>query len=61
MKSAAERRGKIEKDGTISVAQAAKMTQEQMQGKLVRGVLHKAERPEYCEEYEKLMEKAQGK
>ncbi|HAG50037.1 MAG TPA: 2-oxoacid:ferredoxin oxidoreductase subunit beta [Deltaproteobacteria bacterium] len=60
-KSASEMMEKIEKDGTISVAQAAKMTPEQLQGKLVRGVIHKAERAEYCEEYEKLMAKAQGK
>ena len=50
-----------EKEGTVSQAQAEKMTPEQLQGKLVRGVLHKTERPEYCEEYEKLMAKAQGK
>ena len=60
-KTPAEMMEKIEKDGTISVAQAAKMTPEQLQGKLVRGVIHKAERAEYCEEYEKLMAKAQGK
>ena len=50
-----------EKEGTVSQVQAEKMTPEQLQGKLVRGVLHKTERPEYCEEYEKLMAKAQGK
>ena len=60
-KNASEMMEKIEKDGTVSVTQAAKMTPEQLQGKLLRGIIHKAERPEYCEEYERLMAKVQGK
>jgi len=60
-KNASEMMEKIEKDGTVSVTQATKMTPEQLQGKLLRGIIHKAERPEYCEEYERLMAKAQGK
>jgi 2-oxoglutarate ferredoxin oxidoreductase subunit beta len=51
----------IEKNGTVSVKQADKLPPEKVQGKLLRGILHQVERPEYCEGYEKLIAKAQGK
>lgn len=54
-KSASEMMKKIEKEGTVSAAQAKKLPPEKLNGKLLRGILHKAERPEYCEEYEKLI------
>lgn len=61
-KSVTEMMEKIEKDGTVSVKQADKLPPEKLQGKLLRGVLHKIERPEYCEQYEKfIIRKAQGK
>lgn len=60
-KNASEMMEKIEKDGTVSISQAEKLTPDKLQGKLLRGVLHKTERTEYCEEYEKLIAKAQGK
>lgn len=60
-KSASHMMEMIEKDGTVSVAQAGKLPPEKLQGKLLRGILHKVERPEYCEEYAKLVERAQAK
>ena len=50
----------IEKDGTIAVAQAEKMSKEELKGKLVRGILHKIEKPEYCDQYAALCERAKG-
>ncbi len=61
-KSATHMMEEIEKDGTVNVKQADKLPPEKLQGKMLRGVLHKVERPEYCEQYEALvMEKAQAK
>lgn len=60
-RSASEMMERVEKDGTVSVAQADKLPPEKLQGKLLRGVLYRVERPEYCEEYERLVAKAQGK
>lgn len=52
----------IEKDGTVNVKQAEKLPPEKLEGKVLRGVLHKIERPEYCEQYENLvMQKATAK
>jgi len=52
---------KIEKEGTVSVKQAEKLTPEELQGKFLRGIIHRSERPEYCEEYNKLVATAQAK
>ncbi|MBW7957603.1 MAG: 2-oxoacid:ferredoxin oxidoreductase subunit beta [Deltaproteobacteria bacterium] len=61
-KSATHMMEEIEKDGTVNVKQAEKLTPEQLKGKVLRGVLHKVERPEYCEQYENLiMQKATSK
>jgi 2-oxoglutarate ferredoxin oxidoreductase subunit beta len=35
------------------------MSPEELKGKTVLGVLTDLDKPEYCEEYEKLMERAQ--
>ncbi len=52
----------VEKDGTVNVKQADKLPPEKLQGKFLRGILHKVDRPEYCEQYENLvMEKAKTK
>jgi 2-oxoglutarate ferredoxin oxidoreductase subunit beta len=51
----------IEKNGTVSVKQVEKLPPEKVQGKLLRGILYQVERQEYCEGYEKLIQKAQGK
>ena len=61
-KSATHMMEAIEKDGTVNVKQADKLPPEKLEGKVLRGVLHKVDRPEYCEQYETLiMEKAQPK
>ncbi|MBI5598633.1 MAG: 2-oxoacid:ferredoxin oxidoreductase subunit beta [Deltaproteobacteria bacterium] len=60
-KSASQMMEQIEKDGTIPAAQAEKLPPEEVKGKLLRGILHRVERPEYCEQYLKLVEKALGK
>ena len=52
---------KIEKEGTVSVKQAEKLSPEELQGKLLRGVLHQSERTEYCEGYNKLVASVQSK
>ncbi len=54
-KSASQMMNLLEKDGTIPVAQAAKLSPEELSGKKLRGVLHRAERPEYCENYDNLI------
>jgi 2-oxoglutarate ferredoxin oxidoreductase subunit beta len=59
-KTVSELMEKAEKDGTISVAQAEKLPPEKLEGKLLRGVLHRAERNEYCEGYENLVAKVKG-
>ncbi len=61
-KSATHMMEAIEKDGTVNIKQADKLPPEKLEGKVLRGVLHKVDRPEYCEQYETLiMEKAQPK
>ncbi|MBI5493161.1 MAG: 2-oxoacid:ferredoxin oxidoreductase subunit beta [Deltaproteobacteria bacterium] len=61
-KSATHMMEVLEKDGTVSVKQVDKLPPEKVQGKFLRGVLHKDERPEYCEQYASLiMEKAKAK
>jgi 2-oxoglutarate ferredoxin oxidoreductase subunit beta len=36
------------------------MAPEQLQGKIFTGVLYKEDKPEYCEQYQKVIERAQG-
>lgn len=60
-KSASHMMEAIEKDGTVNVKQADKLPPEKLEGKVLRGVLHKVERPEYCEQYEKVIVKATSK
>jgi 2-oxoglutarate ferredoxin oxidoreductase subunit beta len=48
------------KDIAVPVAAAAKMTPEQLEGKVLTGVLHKVERPEYTEQYAQVIKRAQG-
>lgn len=61
-KSASHMMEEIEKGGTVSAKQAGKLPAEKVEGKLLRGILHRVERPEYCEQYENLiMEKATAK
>ena len=48
------------KDIAVPVAAAGKMTAEQLQGKILTGVLYKEDKPEYCEQYAKVIARAQG-
>lgn len=50
---------KAQKELTVSVEKAKKMSSEELQGKLVRGVLVKKEAPEFTEEYDQLIAQAQ--
>lgn len=59
-KSATHMMEVIEKDGTVNVKQVDKLPPEKVQGKLLRGILHNVERPEYCEQYANIIEKAKG-
>jgi len=52
---------KIEKEGTVSVKQAEKMSPQELEGKLLRGIIYKSDRPEYLDEYNKLVERVQKK
>jgi len=61
-KSVTQMMERIEKDGTVPVKQADKLPPEKLEGKQLRGILHRAERPEYCEQYEnKVQAAAAGK
>ncbi|MFQ5441105.1 MAG: 2-oxoacid:ferredoxin oxidoreductase subunit beta [Thermodesulfobacteriota bacterium] len=54
-KSASQMMEIIEKEGTVSVKQADRLPPEKVEGKDLRGILHRAERPEYCENYDNLI------
>ncbi len=60
-KSATQMMEVIEKDNTVNIKQAGTLPPEKLQGKMLRGVLHKVDRPEYCEQYQNLViDKAMG-
>ncbi|GAB4167036.1 MAG: 2-oxoacid:ferredoxin oxidoreductase subunit beta [Geothermobacteraceae bacterium] len=48
------------KDISVPVAAASKMSPEQLEGKILTGVLFKEERPEYTAQYAEVIKKAQG-
>jgi 2-oxoglutarate ferredoxin oxidoreductase subunit beta len=52
---------RYQKDNGITLAAAAKMTPDQLKGKIVRGVLHEREFPEYTAAYAKIIEEAQAR
>ena len=52
--------GVINYSPMLSGMLAGKMTAEQLEGKILTGVLYKEEKPEYCEQYAKVIAKAQG-
>ncbi len=56
-KSASHMMEEIEKGGTVSAKQPEKRPPEKVEGKLLRGILHRIERPEYCEQYDELIVK----
>ena len=45
------------KEGSLTKAQAEKMKPEELEGKIITGVLVDVDKPEYIEEYDKLIEK----
>jgi len=49
------------KDRTVQVSRAEKMAPEELIGKYVVGELHNIERPEYCDEYERMRQRALAK
>lgn len=49
------------KEVSVPVTKAGKMSEEELEGKIVTGVLIDRELPEYCEEYDKLIERVQAK
>lgn len=51
---------KWQKDHAVPVSAAAKMTPEQLEGKFTTGVLWDIDRPEYTDQYRRLIEKASG-
>jgi len=48
---------KYYKENSVPVETARKMSSEDLAGKITIGVLHDIERPEFCEEYKKLVDK----
>lgn len=48
---------KWQKENSVTVEQAAKMTSEELEGKIVIGLIHECEFPEYTAEYDALIEK----
>jgi len=48
------------KEVAVPVKAAEKMAPELLQGKVLTGVLYKEDKPEYCEQYQKVIERAQG-
>lgn len=47
------------KDIAVPVSTAAKLPPEKLEGKIIIGVLHDIERPEYIEQYQKIIDKLQ--
>lgn len=49
------------KDNSVPIQAVAKMTPEQLEGKIVRGILRNVEKAEYCEAYENLCNRFNSK
>ena len=49
------------KERSVPVAKAGNMTPEELDGKYVIGKLHEVEKTEYCDEYQALVDRQQGK
>ena len=50
-----------QKDNSISLVEAEKATPEQKAGKIIRGILHRVEAPEYTDQYQALCKAVQNK
>ncbi len=49
------------RDNSIPLTAAEKLPPDKVEGKLIRGILRKEVRPEYCDQYDKLVERIGGK
>ena len=47
------------KDNSVSASAAEKLSAEEREAKIVRGVIHDVEKPEYTQLYDELIKKAQ--
>ncbi len=52
---------KFYKENSLPIETARKLSDEERKGKITIGVLHDIERPEFCEEYQKLVERIRAK
>jgi len=52
---------KWQKESSIGAKAAEKLSPKELAGKVITGVLFSRERPEYCQEYEKVISRAQGR
>ena len=48
------------KEKSVMLGKAKKMTEEELQDKFVIGVLHRADKTEFCDEYQKIVDTLQG-
>jgi 2-oxoglutarate ferredoxin oxidoreductase subunit beta len=48
------------KEQAVPVAKAEKMSKEELDSKIVTGILHREERPEYCEQYAQVVKTARS-
>jgi 2-oxoglutarate ferredoxin oxidoreductase subunit beta len=51
---------RILKENSVSISSAEKLTSEEREAKIVRGVMHDVEKPEYTQLYEELIQRVQG-
>jgi len=49
------------KENSVSLAKSKKMNPEELEGKIVTGLLHTDDKTEFCDEYKKVVEKLKGK
>lgn len=50
-----------QRDNTVPLEEVKNMSQEELEGKILTGVFVDVEKPEYCEEYEKLIQREKKK
>ena len=51
---------KWQRDHAVSVEKAAGMSEEELADKIITGVLHNVEKPEFTEQYQKLIDSFNG-
>ena len=51
---------KWQRDRAVSIEKAAGMSEEELQDKIVTGVLHNVDKPEFTEQYQKLIDSFGG-